>query len=75
MIKRTEACFGIKPEWLVGDTAYGSAPNLEWLVNELKIAPYIPVIDKSSAKTVRSHARTSSMTKRGISTPARPGKR
>ena len=47
MIKRTEACFGIKPEWLVGDTAYGSAPNLEWLVNEQKIAPYIPVIDKS----------------------------
>jgi transposase len=47
MINRTEACFGIKPEWLVGDTAYGSAPNLEWLVNEQKIAPYIPVIDKS----------------------------
>jgi transposase len=47
MLKRTEACFGIKPEWLVGDTAYGSAPNLEWLVNEQKIAPYIPVIDKS----------------------------
>src|ERR1700687_4900583 len=47
MIERTEACFGIKPEWLVGDTAYGSAPNLDWLVNEQKIAPYIPVIDKS----------------------------
>jgi Helix-turn-helix domain len=41
MIERTETCFGIKPEWLVGDTAYGSAPNLEWLVNEQKIAPYI----------------------------------
>jgi len=48
MIKRTEACFGIKPAWLVGDTAYGSAPNLNWLVNEQKIAPYIPVIDKSN---------------------------
>jgi transposase len=47
MIERTAACFGIKPEWLVGDTAYGSAPNLDWLVNEEKIAPYIPVIDKS----------------------------
>ncbi len=32
MIERTEARFGIKPEWLVGDTAYGSAPNLDWLV-------------------------------------------
>jgi transposase len=47
MIKRTEACFGIKPAWLVGDTAYGSAPNLNWLVNEQKIAPYIPVVEKS----------------------------
>ena len=25
MIERTEACFGIKPEWLAADTAYGSA--------------------------------------------------
>ena len=47
MIERTRACFGIKPDWLVGDTAYGSAPNLDWLVNEQKITPYIPVIDKS----------------------------
>ena len=47
MIERTAACFGIKPEWLVGDTAYGSAPNLNWLVNEQKIAPYIPVVEKS----------------------------
>jgi transposase len=47
MIERTEACFGIKPEWLAGDTAYGSAANLHWLVDEQMIAPYIPVIDKS----------------------------
>jgi transposase len=47
MIERTAARFGIKPEWLVGDTAYGSAPNLDWLVNEQKIAPYIPVVEKS----------------------------
>ncbi len=26
MIERTEACFGIKPAWLVGDTAYGARP-------------------------------------------------
>ncbi len=32
MIERTEACFGIKPEWLAADTAYGSAANLDWLV-------------------------------------------
>src|SRR5271170_669895 len=47
MIERTEACFGIKPAWLAGDTAYGSASNLDWLVNEQGIAPHVPVIDKS----------------------------
>jgi transposase len=47
MIERTEACFGIKPEWLAADTAYGSAANLDWLVNQQGIAPHVPVIDKS----------------------------
>ena len=50
MIERTEASLGIKPEWLVADTAYGSAANLNWLVNEKHIAPYVPVIDKSKRK-------------------------
>jgi transposase len=47
MIERTEACFGIKPAWLAADTAYGSASNLDWLVNRQGIEPHIPVIDKS----------------------------
>ena len=47
MIERTEERFGIKPERLAADTAYGSAPTLHWLVNEKQIAPHIPVIDKS----------------------------
>lgn len=47
MIARTEVCFGIKPKWLAADTAYGSASNLDWLVNEKGIAPHVPVIDKS----------------------------
>jgi hypothetical protein len=47
MIARTEARFGMKPERLAADTAYGSAPTLHWLVNDKKIAPHIPVIDKS----------------------------
>src|SRR5262249_13226087 len=46
--ERTEARFGIKPEWLVADTAYGAAPNLDWLVNTQGIAPHVPVIDKSA---------------------------
>lgn len=48
MIERTEACFDIKPDRLAGDTAYGSGPTLDWLVNEKDIAPHIPVIDKST---------------------------
>jgi transposase len=47
MIERTEECFDIKPKWLAGDTAYGSGKNLNWLVNDKDIAPYIPVIDNS----------------------------
>jgi len=47
MIARTEQRFGLKPERLAADTAYGSAPTLAWLVNERNIAPHIPVIDKS----------------------------
>lgn len=47
MIARTEMRFGIRPKWLAGDTAYGSADNLHWLVDEKKIAPHVPVIDKS----------------------------
>ena len=47
MIDRTEDRFGLKPARLAADTAYGSAANLDWIVNDKKIAPHIPVIDKS----------------------------
>ena len=47
MIERTEARFGLRPQRLAGDTAYGAAPMLNWLVEEKRIAPHIPVIDKS----------------------------
>jgi transposase len=47
MIERTEERFEIKPIYLAADTAYGSADALNWIVNEKKIAPHIPVIDKS----------------------------
>jgi transposase len=47
MIERTEQRFDIKPERLAADTAYGTGANLNWLVNDKKIAPHIPVIDKS----------------------------
>jgi hypothetical protein len=47
MIERTENRFDIKPAFLAADSAYGSADTLRWIVNEKKIAPHIPVIDKS----------------------------
>ena len=47
MIERTERRFDIKPAYLAADTAYGSAETLNWLVNDKKIEPHIPVIDKS----------------------------
>jgi len=47
MIERTEKRFNIKPKRLAADTAYGSGPNLNWLVKDKEIAPHIPVIDRS----------------------------
>ena len=47
MVERTEGRFDIKPKRLAADTAYGSGPNLNWLVKDMDIEPHIPVIDKS----------------------------
>ena len=47
MIERTEARFGLRPQRLAGDTAYGAAPMLNWIVEEKRIAPHIPVFDRS----------------------------
>jgi transposase len=47
MINRVEQKFHMKPRRLVGDTNYGVATMLGWLVEEKEIAPHIPVWDKS----------------------------
>lgn len=47
MLDRTNDAFSINPERMIADTAYGTGPLLEWLVQERGIAPHIPVIDKS----------------------------
>jgi hypothetical protein len=47
MIDRTRERFGLHPKRLAGDSAYGAAPMLAWLVKERGIAPHIPVFDKS----------------------------
>ena len=47
MMERVEERFEVKPEKLIGDTAYGEAELLGWLVDEQGITPHIPVWDKS----------------------------
>lgn len=48
MIERTMDRFGLYPESLAGDTDYGAADTLSWLVHEHGIEPHIPVFDKSN---------------------------
>ena len=50
MIDRVEERFAIKPNRLLGDTAYGTATMLGWLVDEKKILPHTPVWDRSDGK-------------------------
>ena len=47
MLERVEEKYGMKPDRLVGDTNYGSAAILNWLIEEKGIAPHVPVLDKS----------------------------
>ncbi len=49
MIERTRDRFGLTPERLAADTAYGSGEMLGWLVGK-GIEPHIPVIDKSERR-------------------------
>jgi transposase len=50
MIDRTEERFGIKPDWIAADTAYGSSDTLVWLTLKRQILPFIPVFDNSKRK-------------------------
>jgi hypothetical protein len=50
MIDRTEERFGVKPDWIAADTAYGSEDNLVWLALKRQILPFIPVFDKGERK-------------------------
>ena len=46
MLNRVEDRLGIKPSYLIGDTAYGTGPMLGWLVDEKQIEPHIPVWER-----------------------------
>jgi hypothetical protein len=47
MVNRVGRRFELKPDRLAGDTVYGAARTLRWLMDR-GIEPHIPVWDKSS---------------------------
>lgn len=53
MIDRVERQTQLKPKRLLGDTAYGAAPLLNWIVNEKHIEPHIPVWEKGTQRSSR----------------------
>lgn len=47
MVDRAEQRFDLKPARLIGDTAYGTAPMLAWMVKTKGIEPHVPVWDRT----------------------------
>jgi len=47
MVDRVEERFDLTPERLIGDTAYGTAPMLAWMVEDKRIEPHVPVWDRT----------------------------
>ena len=50
MIERSISRFDLCPAKIMGDSAYGSAEMLGWLVYEHGIEPHVTVFDKSARK-------------------------
>lgn len=50
MVERVEERFDLKPKHLIGDTAYGTAEMLGWMVDQKSIEPHVPVWDKAERK-------------------------
>ena len=61
----------LKPQYLAAGTAYGSAETLNWVVNEKRIAPHIPVVDKSGRKDGLLSRQDFHLTRRATSISAR----
>jgi len=58
MIERTEDRFGLKPDRIAGDVAYGTGEMLGWLV-EREIEPHVPVWDQSEVAADGKFSRAS----------------
>ena len=50
MIERVETNHAIRPNRLMGDTAYGKAENLGYLVDAKNIEPHVPLRDKTQRR-------------------------
>ena len=50
MIERVEERLALKTKRLIGDTAYGTAELLAWMVEEKGIEPHVPVWEKAERK-------------------------
>lgn len=50
MVDRVEERFDLTPQRLIGDTAYGTASMLGWMVEEKGIEPHVPIWDKTERK-------------------------
>ena len=48
MIERVKERFDLGTKRLIGDTAYGTAEFLAWMVEEQGIEPHVPVLEKSN---------------------------
>jgi transposase len=53
MIERVKDRFNLETKRLIGDTAYGTAEFLAWMVNDKGIEPHVPVWDKGEGKDGR----------------------
>ncbi len=47
MIEPVKERHDFKPQRLIGDTAYGTGPMLEWLVEDKGIEPHVPAWEKT----------------------------
>ncbi len=53
MVERVKDRFDLEPKKLIGDTAYGTAAFLNWMVNEAKIEPHVPVWERGEGEDDR----------------------
>jgi Transposase DDE domain len=53
MLERTETRFGVKPDSLTADSAYGSAESLAWLVKQKGIRRISPRCHRPKPETTR----------------------